>query len=47
MAATLKSKMAAEKKHISAWQTTDQDSGDPKEYFDTTCQLLPKSFAEP
>jgi len=29
---------------IKAWQTTYHDSGDPKEYFDTTCQLLPKMF---
>ena len=30
---------------IPAWQTTCHDSGDPKEYFDTTCQLLPKMFS--
>ena len=30
---------------IPAWQTTYRDSGDPKEYFDTACQLLPKMFS--
>jgi len=28
-----------------SWQTTYHDSGDPKKYFDITCQLGPKMFS--
>ena len=46
MAAILKSKMAAKKTQIPAWQTTYHNSGSLKEHFGTVCQLLPKMFSE-